>query len=211
MWLPSSPHAWGAGGVHCACLSPCLAQQHPCCQCVLSCVCRGLSCQELLSGFADTLKADLCICTSCNVCCLLYNWQILTLLLLCTLPRCSIVPGLVSLVEGSCRRCCSCFPVPFRWHWWSARAPPGSWPPFRCPHHASVGEPQALPGGHVVVASWAPAKQVGKGRAVPPSRSRSFAGFSRNHHVAPTWRHTQGFILNCTSHSCIAFLIFNGS
>lgn len=156
VWLPSSPHAWGAGGVCCACPSPCLAQQYPCCQCMVSHVCRGVSCQEPLSGFADTLKADLHVCTSCNVCCLLYNWQILALLLHCTLPQSFVVPGLVSLVEGSCRRCHGCFLVPLRWHWWSARVPPGSWPPFRGPHHACV----ALPGEHVVVTAWAPAERV---------------------------------------------------
>lgn len=77
--LPLSPCAWGAGGVCRACPSACLAQQYTRCQCMVLRVWRGVSCQEPQSSFADTLEADLCVCTSCSVCSLLYNWQILAL------------------------------------------------------------------------------------------------------------------------------------
>ena len=130
---------------------------------MLGVVCRGVSCQESLKwGFAATLKADLCVRPSCKVCCLLYNWQILVLLLLCTLPQSLVGPGLVGLAKaaagaaaaiswaslgaiGGVPGCCRGAGLP------SESSPPLPW-----------GQPWPRPGGHGVVAAWALVKQVGE-------------------------------------------------
>lgn len=130
---------------------------------------QGVVLLGVLSGFADRLKASLCVCTGCSVCCLLCNWQILALLLLCPLPQSFVLPGLVSLVEGSCRRCCGSFLLPFRWCWWSASAPP------KVLTMLELGSPSPCQAG----IWWSLSGLQPNTQAVPPCRFRSFAGFYR--------------------------------
>jgi len=174
------------------------------------------ACQQPLRALAGAVAADLCVRTGCGVCRLLQSWPTAALCVRCALPQSFVLTGLVSPAAGAGL---------------GAGHPAqlgalGSGPPCPAGHPGELGAgPPAQPGTGPEAGSpgepqhWASSSHsldccetgAGGARAVPRSRFGSSAAFSRNHHIAPTQRYDQGFIPNCTSYNCTAFLFFNVS